>query len=190
MCWPKNLLKTWAKFKPVTRHHSWQRGMSDFDMYILPLLQYVCNQNENYYCWSSMIMSSYFNVQYLHQKIIRIYADIVQNHTLPGVFPNFWRAVCIYIYSISQKWVHPSHFSNNFSISSQGTILHKLNLDIILEKSMCSLYRSTNLLSSKNNSTYSHYCPNNWQQKLVHPKWTCQNCVQTVSIFCRGTIVI
>ncbi len=54
-CWPKNLLKTWTKFKPVTRHHS----MSDFDMYILPLL---CNQNENYYCWSSMIMSSYFNV--------------------------------------------------------------------------------------------------------------------------------
>ncbi len=33
--------------------------MSDFDMYILPLLS---NQNENYYCWSSMIMSSYFNV--------------------------------------------------------------------------------------------------------------------------------
>ncbi len=35
---------------------------------------------------------------YLHQKIIRIYADIIQNHTLPGVFPNFWRAVYIYIY--------------------------------------------------------------------------------------------
>ncbi len=34
---------------------------------------------------------------YLHQKIIRIYADIVQNHTLPGVFPNFWRAVYIQI---------------------------------------------------------------------------------------------
>ncbi len=34
---------------------------------------------------------------YLHQKIIRIYADIVQNHTLPGVFPNFWRAVYLYI---------------------------------------------------------------------------------------------
>ncbi len=44
-----------------------------------------------------MIMSSYFTVQYLHQKMIRIYADIVQNHTLP-VFPNFWRAVYIYIY--------------------------------------------------------------------------------------------
>ncbi len=28
-------------------------------MYILTLL---CNQKENYYCWSSMIMSSYFNV--------------------------------------------------------------------------------------------------------------------------------
>ncbi len=41
VCRPRNLLKTWAKFKPVTRHHSWQRGMSDFDMYILPLLQYV-----------------------------------------------------------------------------------------------------------------------------------------------------
>ncbi len=95
MCRPKNLLKTWAKFKPVTRHHSWQRGMSDFDMYILPLLW---NKNENYYCWSSMIMSSYFNVQYLHQKMIRIYADIVQNHTLPGVFPNFWRAVYMWDY--------------------------------------------------------------------------------------------
>ncbi len=34
VCWPQNLLKTWAKFKPVTRHHSWQRGMSDFDVYI------------------------------------------------------------------------------------------------------------------------------------------------------------
>ncbi len=41
---------------------------------------------------------------------------------------------------------------------------------------MCSLYRSTNSLSSKYNSTYSHYCSNNWQQKWVHPKWTCQNC--------------
>ncbi len=50
-----------------------------------------------------MIMSSYFNVQYLHQKIVRIYADIVQNHTLPGVFPNFWRAV--YILTI-YSWSH------------------------------------------------------------------------------------
>ncbi len=33
------------------------------------------------------------------------------------------------IYSISQKWVHPSHFSKHFSIISQGAILHKLNLD-------------------------------------------------------------
>ncbi len=29
--------------------------------------------------------------------MIRIYADIVQNHPLPGVFPNFWRAVYVYI---------------------------------------------------------------------------------------------
>ncbi len=55
MCWPKNLLKTWAKFKPVTRHHSWQGDMSDFDMYLyIAIIMY--------YCWSSMIMSSYFNV--------------------------------------------------------------------------------------------------------------------------------
>ncbi len=40
---------------------------------------------------------------------------------------------------------------------------------------MCSLYISTNVLSSKYNSTYNHYCPINWQQKWVHPKWTCQN---------------
>ncbi len=37
-----------------------------------------------------MIMSSYFNVQYLHQKMIRIYADIVQNHTQnQGCFQTF-----------------------------------------------------------------------------------------------------
>ncbi len=43
---------------------------------------------------------------YLHQKMIRIYADIVQNHTLPGAFPNFggqcmysmYIYVCMYVY--------------------------------------------------------------------------------------------
>ncbi len=59
--------------------------MSDFDMYILPLF---CNQNENYYCWSSMIMSSYFNV-FAQKKMIRIYADIVQNPTFLGRFQTF-----------------------------------------------------------------------------------------------------
>ncbi len=39
-----------------------------------------------------MIMSSYFNA--FAPKNIRIYADIVQNHTLP-VFPNSWRAVYV-----------------------------------------------------------------------------------------------
>ncbi len=34
-----------------------------------------------------MIMSSYFNV--FAPKNDKDYADIVQNHTLPGVFPNF-----------------------------------------------------------------------------------------------------
>ncbi len=31
--------------------------------------------------------------------------------------------IYIYIHSISQKWVHPSHFGNQFSIYFQGTIL-------------------------------------------------------------------
>ncbi len=45
---------------------------------------------------------------YLHQKMIRIYADIVQNHTLAGVFPNFWRAVYIYIYKYKIViWIIP-----------------------------------------------------------------------------------
>ncbi len=43
-----------------------------------------------------MIMSHYFNVQYLHQKMIRIYADIVQNHTLPGVSKLLEGSVFIY----------------------------------------------------------------------------------------------
>ncbi len=41
---------------------------------------------------------------------------------------------------------------------------------------MCSLYRSTNLLSSKYNATYNHYCPNNWQQKWVNMSKLCPKC--------------
>ncbi len=54
---------------------------------------------------------------------------------------------------------------------------------------MCRLDRSTNLLSSKLNSTYNHYCPNNWQKN----EYTLSEHVKTVSkvsIFSRGTIVI
>ncbi len=88
--WPKNLLKTWAKFKPVTRHHSMQRGMSDFDMYILPLL---CNQNENYYCWSSVIMSRYLNVfAPKNEKDLCWYCP--KPH-FSRASPNFWRAVYV-----------------------------------------------------------------------------------------------
>ncbi len=53
---------------------------------------------------------------------------------------------------------------------------------------MCSFYRSTNVLSSKYNSTFNHYCPNNWQQKWVHPKWTCQNC-QKCLYFVRAPLL-
>ncbi len=53
----------------------------------------------------------------------------------------------------------------NFSMDNTA----QMKLGYILEQSMCSLYRSTNALSSKYNSTYSHYCPNNWQQKMSTP---------------------
>ncbi len=47
---------------------------------------------------------------YLHQKIIRIYADIVQNHTLPGVFPNFWRAVYIHTHTHTHTHIYSDHY--------------------------------------------------------------------------------
>ncbi len=107
MCWSKHLLKTWAKFKPVTRHHSWQsvwlwhvyyiyiyafsrrfypkrltlHSSYSFTFYQLLLslgiepmilaLLVPCSTiwatgklycHYMFYCWSSMIMSSYFNV--------------------------------------------------------------------------------------------------------------------------------
>ncbi len=34
-------------------------------------------------------------------------------------------------YSISQKWVHPSHFGNQFSIYFQGTVTWNIFLDIL-----------------------------------------------------------
>ncbi len=92
--------------------------MSDFDMLLL------CHQNENYYCWSSMIMSSYFNVQYLHQKMIRIYADIVQNHTLPGVFPNFWRGStvgrCSFPFTDHSQW--PVSSKKTYSLNTWSSV--------------------------------------------------------------------
>ncbi len=57
---------------------------------------------------------------YLHQKMIRIYADIIQNHTLPGVFPNFWRAVYIYIY-IYIKLVPPQCSRHGYGLGSHNT---------------------------------------------------------------------
>ncbi len=71
--------------------------MSDFDMYILPLL---CNQNENYYCWSSMMMSSYFNV-----FAPKNYKDLCWYRPKPQfsrAFPNFWRAVYFFLYVYMQ----------------------------------------------------------------------------------------
>jgi len=53
--------------------------------------------------------------------------------------------ICCF-YSISQKWVHPSHFCNLYI-----------------------LYNSVNLLSPPNNSTHSHSCLNRWLQKWAHP---------------------
>ncbi len=40
---------------------------------------------------------------------------------------------------------------------------------------MCNLYSSKDLLSSENNSTYSHYCQKSWQQNWVHPKSVVSN---------------
>ncbi len=55
------------------------------------------------------------------------------------------------LYSISQKWVHPSHFCKYFIISFHVTTLTKLHF-----ATMYSLCNSVNLLSPQNNSTHSH----------------------------------
>ncbi len=62
---------------------------------------------------------------YLHQKMIRIYADIVQNHTLPGVFPNFWRAV----YNERQQQVYLGCCL--FKTSCMDLMLHMLLLQML-----------------------------------------------------------
>ncbi len=51
---------------------------------------------------------------YLHQKMIRIYADIVQNHTLQGVFLNFWRAVYINIFWLWLSFLNMNAFGGCF----------------------------------------------------------------------------
>ncbi len=37
-------------------------------------------------------------------------------------------------------------------------------------------------MSSKYNSTYNHYCPNNWQQKFVNMSKLCPKCQYFVGV--------
>ncbi len=66
---------------------------------------------------------------YLHQKMIRIYSDIVQNHTLPGVFPNFWRAVYVYTYE-EFVLVTEAPECNRMTATRQDTDNKKNNIQI------------------------------------------------------------
>ncbi len=68
---------------------------------------------------------------------------------------------------------------NVYNLSRDNTA--QIKLGYILEYSMCSLYISTNLLYSKYNSTYNHYCPKNWQQN----EYTLSEHVKTVSKKCQ-----
>ena len=43
------------------------------------------------------------------------------------------------LYSVSQKWVHPSHFCRYLSISLHGTILTKWHFDT-MKSSLCAAY--------------------------------------------------
>ena len=47
--------------------------------------------------------------------------------------------VCVCVYSVSQKWVHPSHFCRYFSISLHGTTLTKWRFDT-MKSSLCAAY--------------------------------------------------
>ncbi len=84
-------------------------------------------------------------------------------------------------YNILQKWVHPSHFSNNFSTISQGTILLKWNLDIYYSQRAACI-------------EVQIYCPLNITQHInIIVQITGNKNVKTVSkvsIFSKGTIVI
>ena len=42
---------------------------------------------------------------------------------------NNCMCVCVYIYSVSQKWVHPSYICRYLSISLHGTTLTKWHFD-------------------------------------------------------------
>ncbi len=74
--------------------------------------------------------------------------------------------IYIYIDTVSQKWVHPSLSAINLVYIFKGQYYRNetwiyfrvVNVQLVL------------LLSSENNSTYSHYCQIIWQQNWVNPK--------------------
>ncbi len=69
--------------------------------------------------------------------------------------------IIYYLTKVSTPLKFQQHILYNFSRDNTAQI----KLGYILEQSMCCLYKSTHLLSSKYN-----------YKKWVHPKWTCQNC--------------
>ncbi len=72
----------------------------------------------------------------------------------------------IYIYNISQKYTPQISaidlvyiFKGQYYRNETWIYFRVVNVQLVL------------LLSSENNSTYSHYCQIIWQQNWVNPKW-------------------
>jgi len=64
---------------------------------------------------------------------------------------------CVFLYTVSHKSEYSPHISTNILIFSRDNAI-EIKRGYILEWSMCCFYSITYLLSSENNSTYSHYC--------------------------------
>ncbi len=64
------------------------------------------------------------NINYTNFYLVGQWKCHVTSTTYIYIYIYIYICIYIYTYSISQKyWVHPSHFGNHFSMSSQGTIL-------------------------------------------------------------------
>ncbi len=89
----------------------------------LPMLHWKKDQTSMLY----MYMYVYIYILYIHiytHTHIYIYIYIyIYMYTHTHTHTHTYTYTYTHIYSISQKWVHPSHFGNHFSISFQGTIL-------------------------------------------------------------------
>ena len=130
----------------------------------------ICGQKLHSWTQKKSQKTNFFEIIYIY---IYIYIYKIHNIYIHKCIHTY---IYIYIYiyihihtnSVSQKWIHPSHFCRYLSISLHGTTLTKWHFDT-MKSSLCAAYITKLIYFPSNNPKYNHENLNPSQKKWIHP---------------------